>query len=374
MAAAPYDFVVVGAGLFGSCFARIAADQGKRVLVLERRSHIGGNCYTEQHQGIHIHRFGPHIFHTSNETVWRFVNRFAVFNSFINSPLAYSQGALYSLPFNMHTFYQMWGVRSPEEAQAKLQEQRLRLDREPANLEEQALALVGTDIYERLIKSYTQKQWQKHPRELPAEIIKRLPLRFTYNNNYFNDKYQGIPIGGYTLMFERLLAGIEVRTGVDFHASRFFWQDQAETIVYTGKIDELFHYDEGELEYRTLEFHDEWLDTDNYQGNAVVNYCDLDVPYTRIIEHRHFDPPVQAAGATVITKELPVEWQRDKTPYYPVNNDVNSRLYDSYSARAAHLPGHVLGGRLAEYKYYDMHAVVASSLLKAQQLGLEIVC
>jgi UDP-galactopyranose mutase len=367
-----YDFIVVGAGLFGSCFARIAADQGKRVLVIERRDHIGGNCYTEQKHGIHIHRYGPHIFHTSNEAVWRFVNRFASFNSFVNSPLAYSQGQLFSLPFNMLTFYQMWGLRWPHEVEAKLAEQRLHLDREPKNLEEQALALVGHDIYERLIKGYTQKQWQQDPRDLPAQIIRRLPLRLTYNNNYFNDKYQGVPAGGYTSMFERLLAGIEVRTGIDFHASRSFWEEQTTSIVYTGKIDELFAYEDGELDYRTLDFEDQWLDTDNYQGNAVINYCDVDVPYTRSIEHRHFDPPIQSQGMTVITHEIPAVWHRSKTPYYPINNSRNSKIYAAYSGKASALKSYILGGRLAEYCYYDMHAVIGSALVKAQQLGMEV--
>jgi len=368
-----YDFLVVGSGLFGSCFARIAADQGKRVLVLERREHIGGNCYTEQTGGIHIHRYGPHIFHTSNEVVWRFISRYANFNSFINSPLALSGGKLYNLPFNMNTFHQMWGLRWPHEAEEKLAQQRLKLEREPENLEEQALVLVGHDIYEKLIKGYTQKQWQKHPRDLPAEIIKRLPLRFTYNNNYFNDKYQGIPVGGYTEVFERLLSGIEVRTSIDFLAERSFWESQASKIVYTGKLDELFDYEAGELEYRTLQFDDEWVETKNYQGNAVVNYCDLNVPYTRVIEHQHFDPPVQSNSRTIITREIPTEWNRDKTPYYPVNNDKNNKLFEEYARKAGALDSYVLGGRLAEYRYYDMHAVIGSALIKAQQLGLEVV-
>lgn len=368
--AKPYDFVVVGSGLFGSCFARIAADNGKRVLVLERRSHIAGNCYTENVNGIHIHRFGPHIFHTSNEAVWAFMQRFCVFNNFINSPLALSGGELFSLPFNMHTFYKLWGLRWPQEVSAKLEEQRLKLDREPANLEEQALCLVGSDLYERLILGYTQKQWQRHPTELPASIIRRLPLRLTFNNNYFNDKYQGIPIGGYTQLFQKLLHGIDVRLGVDFLSERDYWQSQAEVVVYTGKIDELFSYEHGELEYRTLEFEDEWLDQDNYQGNAVVNYCDREVPYTRTIEHRHFDPPLERVDRTVITREIPIAWHRDKTPYYPVNDARNMAIFGRYQEQASVLNNMVFGGRLAEYTYYDMHAVVASVLLKAAQLGL----
>lgn len=366
-----YDFLIVGAGLFGACFARIATDSGKRVLVLERRQHIGGNCYTESVDGIHIHRYGPHIFHTSNQQVWDFVTQYATFNGFVNSPLAFSQGELFSLPFNMYTFYKMWGLRWPHEVAEKLSEQCLQLDRPPANLEEQALCLVGSDIYERLIKGYTQKQWQKHPKELPASIIKRLPLRLTFDNNYFNDRYQGIPQGGYTALFERLLSGIDVRTSVDYHQDRRFWDDQATRVVYTGKIDELFGYDQGELDYRALRFEDEWHDISNYQGNAVINYCDPDVPYTRLIEHRHFDPPqFQETLSTVVTREIPVRWDRSETPYYPINDRRNSSIYSAYAQRAESLPGLILGGRLAEYKYYDMHAVIASALLKTKQLGL----
>jgi len=366
-----YDFLIIGAGLYGACFARIATDSGKRVLVLERRNHIAGNCFTETVNGIHIHRYGPHIFHTSNQQVWDFLCQYVTFNNFVNSPLALSQGELFSLPFNMYTFYKMWGLRWPHEVQAKLSEQCLKLDRSPENLEEQALTLVGHDIYERLIKGYTQKQWQKHPLELPASIIKRLPLRLTFDNNYFNDRYQGIPQGGYTALFEKLLDGIDVRTGIDYHQNRQLWDDQASRIVYTGKIDELFNYDQGELEYRALRFEDEWHQQSNYQGNAVINYCDADVPYTRMIEHRHFDPPqAQESPSTVVTREIPVRWQRSETPYYPINDQRNASLYQVYLQRSESLPNLILGGRLAEYKYYDMHAVVASALLKTKQLGL----
>lgn len=367
---ASFDLLVVGAGLFGSCIARLATDSGKRVLVIERRPHIGGNCYTEKQNGIHIHRYGPHIFHTSNEAVWAFVNRFSSFNSFINSPLAISRGELFSLPFNMYTFHQLWGVLTPDEALTKLKEQRLQLNRPPANLEEQALTLVGRDLYERLIKGYTKKQWRQNPVDLPPEIISRLPLRLTYNCNYFNDTYQGIPKGGYTQMFERLLEGIDVRLNINFHDDRSFWECQAERVVYTGKIDELFHYNEGELEYRTQEFHDEWLETPNALGNAVVNYCDEEIAFTRKIEHQHFDPPLESLARTVVTREIPCAWERSKIPYYPVNSSHNMKIYNRYAEMANALPNYLIGGRLAEYRYYDMHAVIGSALLKARAWDL----
>lgn len=370
--AKPFDLLVVGAGMYGSCFARIASDHGLRVLVLERRPHVGGNCYTEEQEGIQIHRYGPHIFHTSNEAVWSFINRYASFNSFINSPLAISRGELFALPFNMHTFHQLWGVITPQQAAQKLAEQRLPLDRPASNLEEQALSLVGTDLYERLIKGYTTKQWQRDPRDLPADIIKRLPIRLTYNTNYFNDRYQGIPRGGYTALFKALLNGIDVRLGVDFHADRGHWAEQANTIVYTGMIDELFNYDLGDLDYRTLRFEDQWHDTDNQQGNAVINYCDQEIPYTRIIEHRHFEPESTTAGTrTVLTQEIPDTWARGKTPYYPVHTAASQALYARYAERAAAQPNLILGGRLAEFRYMDMHAVIGSALLKCRSMGME---
>ncbi len=365
-----YDILVVGAGMYGSCFARLAADRGLKVLVIERRPHVAGNCYTEQQEGIHVHRYGPHIFHTSNLAVWQFLNRFAEFNNYINSPLAISRGELFSLPFNMYTFHQLWGVRTPEEARLKLREQCIDYGRPPQNLEEQALSLVGTDLYGRLIRGYTQKQWQKDPRDLPAEIIRRLPLRFTYNCNYFNDRFQGIPIGGYTHMFQRMLDGIEVRLNVDFHEQRSWWENQAALVVYTGKIDEFFSYENGELEYRTLDFRDQWLETDNAQGNAVINYCDPEIPYTRKIEHLHFDPPVTPVARSIVTEEIPAVWHRDKTPYYPINNSSNMAIYDQYRKRAEAKKGYVFGGRLAEYKYYDMHAVAGAAMLKFESLGL----
>jgi UDP-galactopyranose mutase len=365
-----YDILIVGAGMYGSCFARLAADCGQKVLVIERRPHIAGNCYSEQMGGIHVHRYGPHIFHTSNEAIWQFVNRFAEFNSYINSPIAVSRGELFSLPFNMYTFHQMWSVHTPEEARAKLREQCVDYGRPPQNLEEQALSLVGVDLYERLIRGYTKKQWQMDPRDLPAEIIRRLPLRFTYNCNYFNDRFQGIPMGGYTQMFNKMLEGIEVRLDVDFHRNRSLWERQAKLIVYTGKIDEFFGFEHGELEYRTLDFRDQWLESDNAQGNAIINYCDEEIPYTRKIEHLHFDPPVSPVERTIVTDEIPAVWSREKTPFYPINNAANMAIYEKYRKRADTIVNYVFGGRLAEYKYYDMHAVAGAAMLKFHSLGL----
>jgi UDP-galactopyranose mutase len=369
LASPAYDILVVGAGMYGSCFARLATDSGLRVLVLDRRQHVAGNCYTELENGIHIHRYGPHIFHTSNHAVWQFVQRFASFNNFVNTPLALSHGELFSLPFNMYTFRQLWGVVTPDQARAKLREQCVDYGRPPQNLEEQALALVGHDIYERLIKGYTLKQWQKHPCELPADIIRRTPLRFTYNCNYYNDAYQGVPVDGYTSLFVSMLEGIDVRLGVDFLTARHNWERQASLIVYTGQLDAFFGYDLGELEYRALEFRDIWLETDNAQGNAVINNCDLDTPYTRRIEHRHFAPPLQVQPLTVVTEERPVAWSREKTPYYPINSAANMTLYKSYRERADTLSNYIFGGRLAEYKYYDMHAVVAAAMLRFQSVA-----
>jgi len=366
-----YDYLIIGAGLYGSCFARIATDQGKRVLVVERRQHIGGNCYTEEEDGIHIHRYGPHIFHTSNEVVWEFVNRYCTFNNFINTPLAISKNELFSLPFNMLTFHQLWGVTTPSEAEEKLNQQRLQLDRPAQNLEEQALTLVGNDLYERLIRGYTRKQWKRDPKELPPEIIKRIPIRLTYNNNYFNDRHQGIPHGGYTALFNTLLKNIDVRLGVDFHEDREYWLSQANKIVYTGQIDQLFNYDLGELEYRTLKFEDTWHRTSNYQGNAVINYCDEHIPHTRLIEHKHFNPEIVETNQTVVTSETPVAWKRGQTPYYPINNKTNNALYEIYAERARKIPNLILGGRLAEYQYMDMHAVVASAIRRCQAIGMQ---
>ena len=367
----PYDILIVGAGMYGSTFARLATDKGFKVLVIERRNHIAGNCFTEQQDNIHIHRYGPHIFHTSNLSVWNFLNRFAEFNNYVNTPLAMSDGDLLSLPFNMYTFHQLWGVKTPEEAKAKLKQQCIDFGRTPENLEEQALSLVGQDLYSRLIRGYTKKQWQKDPKDLPPEIIKRLPVRFTYDCNYFNDKYQGIPIGGYTSMFENMLEGIEVRLDIDFHQQRQWWESQAKHIVYTGRIDEFFNYSDGELEYRTLKFKDNWIETDNAQGNAVINYCDENIPYTRKIEHMHFDPPTQEISRSIVTEEIPDTWSREKTPYYPINNSANMVTYKKYQERAEKLDKYIFGGRLAEYKYYDMHAVVGAAMLRFKSFNEE---
>lgn len=362
-----YDYLIVGAGMFGATFARLAADAGKHCLVIDKRPHIAGNCYTEAAEGVHIHTYGPHIFHCNDDDIWAFVNRFADFNNFRNAPIAMHDGNVYSLPFNMYTFNQLWGVKTPAEARAKIEAQRLKLDREPANLEEQALVLVGSDIYETLIRDYTRKQWQKDPKELPAAIIKRLPLRFTWDNNYFNDRYQGIPIGGYTAMFVSMLEGIEVRLGVDYLADRPALDALARKTVFTGRIDEFYDYRFGELEYRTLRFDSEWLDTDNYQGNAVVNYTEADVPWTRIVEHKHFEPG-NTAPRTFITREIPDAWQRDKVPYYPIGDAGNMAIFRQYEELAESEERVIFGGRLAEYRYYDMHQVIGSAMAKAAKL------
>ena len=361
-----YDYLVVGAGLFGAVFARQAADAGKRVLVIDKREHIGGNIYTEAVEGIQVHKYGAHIFHTNNKTVWQYVNRFAEFNRYTNSPVANYCGELYSLPFNMYTFYQMWGVTTPEEARKKIQQQRSAAGiTEPKNLEEQAISLVGTDIYEKLVKGYTQKQWGRPCRDLPAFIIRRLPVRFTFDNNYFNALYQGIPIGGYTAMVEKMLQGIEVRLNSDYLKNKSQWDSLAGKVVYTGPIDCYFDYCCGNLEYRSIRFETEVLNTDNFQGNAVVNYTDAGTPYTRIIEHKHFEFGTQPK--TVISREYSAEWKPGTEPYYPVNDGKNSALYETYRALAQKEGKTIFGGRLAEYRYYDMDAVIESALNAAQR-------
>ena len=361
-----YDYLVVGAGLFGAVFARQAADEGKRVLVIDKRGHIGGNVYTEEIEGIQVHRYGAHIFHTNSKPVWQYVGRFAEFNRYTNAPVANYRGALYSLPFNMYTFYQMWGVTTPDQAREKIRQQCAAAGiTEPKNLEEQAISLVGTDIYEKLVKGYTQKQWGRPCRELPAFIIRRLPVRFTFDTNYFNALYQGIPIGGYTAMVERMLQGIEVRLDTDYLENKDQWDSLAERVVYTGPIDRYFRYCYGNLEYRSVRFETEVLDTDNFQGNAVVNFTDPETPYTRIIEHKHFEFGTQPK--TVISREYSQEWQPGAEPYYPVNDEKNSTLYEKYRALARQEPGTIFGGRLAEYRYYDMDAVIASALDAAQK-------
>ncbi|MDR3309808.1 MAG: UDP-galactopyranose mutase [Oscillospiraceae bacterium] len=350
-----YDYLIVGAGLYGSVFAYEMTRRGKRCLVIDKRPHAGGNAYTENVAGIQVHRYGAHIFHTNDGAVWEYVNRFAEFNRYTNSPVANFRGKLYNLPFNMNTFYQLWGVTTPRDALAKLESQRLAVA-EPQNLEEQALSLAGTDIYERLIRGYTEKQWGRRCRELPAFIIKRLPLRFTFDNNYFSDRFQGIPIGGYTQIAEKLLGGCEVRLGTAYKRGEF---DAAKT-VWTGAIDEYFGFSLGALGYRSLRFESETLETANFQGNAVVNYTAADVPYTRIIEHKHFEFGEQPE--TVITREYPIEWRPGDEPYYPVNDDRNNALYERYRGLAEREPGVIFGGRLGQYKYFDMDKVISAAL------------
>lgn len=357
-----FEYLIVGSGLFGAVFAHEAKRTGKSVLVLERRDHVGGNVYCEEREGINIHKYGAHIFHTSYEDVWAYVNQFVTFNNFINSPVANYQGHLYNLPFNMDTFRELWDIVTPAQAKAIIAEQRKVIKGEPQNLEEQAISLVGTDIYTKLIKGYTEKQWGRSCTELPAFIIKRLPVRYTFDNNYFNDRYQGIPVGGYNKLIEALLDGIEVRTGVDFLKDRATYQAMAKKIVYTGSIDEYFGYKLGQLEYRGLRFETERLEEENHQGVAVVNYTEFEIPYTRIIEHKHFEFGTQPV--TYITREYPADWHRGEEAYYPVNNDHNQQLYQKYVALAKQEPNTIFGGRLAEYKYYDMDDVIEAALRK----------
>lgn len=366
-----YDYLIVGSGLFGATFAYLAHQQGKKSLVIDKRAHLGGNIYCEYVEGINVHKYGAHIFHTSNKQVWDFVNSMDEFNRYTNSPVVNYKGKLYNLPFNMNTFYQMWGVTTPEEAMAKIEEQKaeavakMNADgvTEPRNLEEQAQVLIGKDIYERLIKGYTEKQWGRKCTELPAFIIKRLPVRFIFDNNYFNDKYQGIPVGGYNKLIEEMFSGVETRIGVDFSTLKGTWHDIADKLVYTGAIDEYYDYCYGKLEYRTVRFDTEVLNMSNYQGNAVVNYTEADVPFTRIIEHKHFESFGQVVydnPKTVISKEYSVEWTEGMEPYYPVNDSRNSELYQKYKYLAAQEPNVIFGGRLAEYKYYDMAPTIES--------------
>lgn len=361
-----YDYLVVGSGLFGSVFARQAADAGKKVLVIDKRPNIAGNVYTEKVEGINFHKYGAHIFHTNNTEVWNYVNRFATFNRFTNSPVANYKGELYSMPFNMYTFNKMWGVVTPEEAAAKIEEQKKEITEEPQNLEEQAISLVGRDIYEKLVKGYTEKQWGRDCKELPAFIIKRLPVRLTFDNNYFNALYQGIPIGGYTKLVENLLEGIEVRLNEDYLEDKEKWNAMAEKVVYTGAIDAYFDYTLGNLEYRSVRFENEILDMPNFQGNAEVNYTDRETPWTRIIEHKWFEFGKDENGndlpKTIISKEYSSEWKPGDEPYYPVNDKKNGELYQKYKALAEKEENIIFGGRLGEYKYYDMDAVIASAL------------
>lgn len=372
-----YDYLIVGAGLFGATFAYKAKQSGKKCLVIDKRNHLGGNIYCENIEGINVHKYGAHIFHTSNKQVWEFVNSIVEFNRYTNSPIANYKGKQYNLPFNMNTFYQMWGVLTPEEAKAKIEEQKAEAVAamksegvsEPRNLEEQALMLIGKDIYETLIKGYTEKQWGRKCTELPAFIIKRLPVRFIHDNNYFNDKYQGIPIGGYNKLIDGLLDGVETKVNTDFFENREYWKSIAGKIVYTGAIDEYFDYKIGKLEWRTVSFEEEILDTPNYQGNAVMNYTEAEVPYTRIIEHKHFEmfgQEVYDCPKTVISREYSTEYKEGMEPYYTVNDELNNALADQYRALASQEKNVIFGGRLAEYKYYDMAPIVE------KVLGMEI--
>ena len=363
---AKYDYLVVGAGLYGAVIAREAADAGKKVLVLDKRPHIAGNIYTQKTEGIQVHTYGAHIFHTNDDRVWEYVQRFAGFNRFTNAPVANFQGELYSLPFNMYTFNKMWGVTTPQQAMAEIQRQRQAAGiTEPKNLEEQAISLVGIDIYERLVKGYTEKQWGRPCTELPAFIIRRLPVRMVYDNNYFNDAYQGIPIGGYNQLIEGLLNGVDTQVNTDFFANREKWEAIADKIVFTGKIDEYYDYRFGKLDYRTVRFETETIDTANYQGNAVINYTDRETPYTRVIEHKHFESFGQSVydnPKTIISREYSTEWQDGMEPFYPVNDDKNTALYQQYKQLADKETNVIFGGRLAEYKYYDMAPIIEKGL------------
>lgn len=369
----PYDYLIVGAGLFGATFAYLAHQKGKKCLVIDKRPHTGGNLYCENVEGINVHKYGAHIFHTSNKEVWDFVNSIVAFNQYTNSPVASYKGKLYNLPFNMNTFYQMWGVTTPAQAKLKIDEQRQRVIasmqtlgiREPRNLEEQALLLVGEDIYRTLIQGYTEKQWGRKCTELPAFIIRRLPIRYVFDNNYFNDTYQGIPVGGYNKLTDGLLQGTETKTGIDFFHDRAYWLDLAHKTVFTGKIDEFFDYQFGKLEYRTVRFEEAILATPNYQGNAVVNYTSREIPYTRIIEHKHFEcfgADVDVYPHTIISKEYPAEWKDGMEAYYPVNDRRNEELYKKYKELADQEETVIFGGRLAEYRYYDMAPTIESVL------------
>lgn len=363
----PYDFLIVGAGIFGSVSAYELKKKGYRCLVIEKREHIGGNCYTKSVEGINVHQYGAHIFHTNDKEIWEYVNGFAEFNRYTNSPIANYKGEIYNLPFNMNTFHQLWGVKTPEEAKAIIDEQVERHGvKIPGNLEEQAISLVGIDIYNKLIREYTEKQWGTDAKNLPAFIIKRLPVRFTYDNNYFNDRYQGIPIGGYTQIFEKLLEGTEVRLNTDYLKNRNELDELAEKVIYTGPIDAFYDYCFGALEYRSLRFDTEVLDTENYQGNAVVNYTSHDQAYTRIIEHKHFEFGNQSK--TVITREYPSDWDITKEPYYPVNNSKNDSIFKKYRDLNKGNEKYIFGGRLAEYRYYDMHQVFGSALNRMKRI------
>jgi UDP-galactopyranose mutase len=355
-----YDYLIVGAGLFGSVFAQQATEAGKKCLVIEKNNHIGGNCFTREIEGIHVHVYGPHIFHTDNEKIWKYMNRWTTFNHYVNRPKVNFKDKIYSFPINLMTLNQLWGVRTPEEAKARLELVKSKIEN-PKNLEEWMLSQVGKEIYETFIEGYTMKQWNRHPSKLPASIIKRLPIRLTFDDNYFNDRYQGIPIGGYTAIFEKLLAGSDVLLGIDYFEDRRILDKLAKQVVYTGKLDQFFSYCLGRLEYRGLRFDTKVLDTSDFQGNAVVNYTQKEIPYTRITEHRHFDLK-KDGDKTVVTWEFPDDWDETKVPYYPINDEANNKLRDQYKKLAAQRPDVIFGGRLASYMYYDMHQVVAAAL------------
>lgn len=367
-----YNYLVVGSGLYGATVSQQLKATGASVIVIDKRPHIAGNVFTEKVEGIHVHKYGAHIFHTNNRTVWEYVNQFAMFNRFTNSPVANYKGELYSLPFNMHTFHKIWGVVTPDEAAAKIAEQRKEITGEPKNLEEAAISLVGRDIYEKLIKGYTEKQWGRPCDQLPAFIMKRLPVRLTFDNNYFDALYQGIPVGGYTRMVERMLDGIEVKLNTDYLADKAYWDSQAEKVIYTGPIDAYFNYSLGVLEYRSVRFETELRDQPNFQGNAVVNYTDAETPWTRIIEHKWFafgkDEDGNDLPETVISREYSSEWKLGNEPYYPINDEKNSKLYERYKALADKEDNVIFGGRLGEYKYYDMDQVIAAALEKAKEM------
>lgn len=361
-----YDYLIVGAGLYGSIFAYEANKLGKKVLVIEKRNHIGGNVYTEKCEDINVHKYGAHIFHTDNENVWNYINQFAKFNRYTNSPVARYKDEVYNLPFNMNTFSKLWNIFTPAEAKAKIAEELKAVNiSEPQNLEEQAIKLVGKTIYEKLVKGYTEKQWGMSAKDLPAFIIKRLPVRFTYDNNYFNDKFQGIPIGGYTQIFEKLLNGIEVQLNTDYFSNRNHFDNIAEKIIFTGPIDKYYNYCYGPLEYRSIKFETEILDIDNFQGNAVVNYTEREVPYTRIIEHKHFEFGTQEK--TIISKEFSDTWNMNKEPYYPINNEKNNSLYEKYYEKSKESSKIIFGGRLGQYKYFDMHKVIEEALILVEK-------
>lgn len=361
-----YDYVIVGSGLFGAVFTQKAIENGKKCLVIEKRKHIGGNAYTEEIEGIQVHRYGAHIFHTNDKEIWDYVNLFAEFNNYVNSPIANYNGEIFNLPFNMNTFNKMWGVITPDQAKEKIESSRVKLTKEPQNLEEQAVSLVGYEIYEKLIKGYTEKQWGRKCKDLPASIIKRLPCRFTYDNNYFNDRYQGIPIGGYTKMIEKMLKGSEIKTDINFLDEKEKYCGLAKTIIYTGAIDEFYNYEYGPLEYRSLKFETQVLDIPNYQGVAVVNYTDSETPYTRIIEHKHFEFGTQPK--TVITNEYSVKWEPGFEPYYPVNDFKNQKRFEQYKELSKKDKNIIFCGRLGEYKYYDMKDVIQSALKLSQSI------